>query len=396
VRYERSYIPLGGAWSSPFTRWQGALADHSSLDVATAVTRLALDQRRVGPELLTAFVLGMTIPQKGSFYGASTVATGIGAPGLSGPIVAQACATSAVALMVAAGSVEADGGLALTVLTDRTSNGPHVVYPSGMAPGGRVDREDLPLDSFAADPLTGQSMLYTAEAVASEGGFTREQIDDVTEFRYEQYADGLAANRAFQRRYMVPAELPGRRGESVIIDEDVGVRSASRDELAALRPTVDGGVVTGASQTHPADGAAGILVAREELARELGRDGAAARLLAAGTARVKPARMPKAPVPAARQALESAGLTAAEVHVVKTHNPFAVNDLWLERELSIPQERINPYGSSLVYGHPQGPTGARAIAELIEVLAERGGGTGLFTGCAAGDTGAAILIQLDG
>ena len=84
-----------------------------------------------------------------------------------------------------------------------------------------------------------------------------------------------------------------------------------------------------------------------------------------------------------------------EIHIVTTHNPFAVNDLWLERELGVAQEHINPYGCSLVYGHPQAPTGARAIAELIEALALRGGGLGLFTGCAAGDTGAAVIVKVD-
>jgi acetyl-CoA C-acetyltransferase len=81
---------------------------------------------------------------------------------------------------------------------------------------------------------------------------------------------------------------------------------------------------------------------------------------------------------------------------VTTHNPFAVNDLWLSRETGLPVERMNPYGCSLVYGHPQAPTGLRALTELIEALAERGGGTGLFTGCAAGDTGAALVVRVEG
>jgi acetyl-CoA acetyltransferase len=85
----------------------------------------------------------------------------------------------------------------------------------------------------------------------------------------------------------------------------------------------------------------------------------------------------------------------AQLDVVTTHNPFAVNDLWFQSQTGFPVERMNPYGCSLVYGHPQAPTGARAIVELIEALALRGGGTGLFTGCAAGDTGAAIVVRVE-
>lgn len=395
MRCELAAIPVGHAWSSPFARWQGVLATHSSIDVAAAVTRSALAQRSVEAARLSGFVLGMTIPQMGSFYAASTLSTRIGAPHLSGPLVSQACATSVLVLRVAAAEIELAEGLTLAVTTDRTSNGPHIAYPGVGGIGGRVAREDVPLDAFAADPLTASSMLETAEAVAEEGGFSRSALDEVAALRYAQYATALEHDRAFQRRYMVPIELEAPRGGKVRVEEDTGVRPTTLEDLQGLQPSRPDGILTGGTQTHPADGAAGMLVTRPELARELGRDGAAARLLGFGSARAEPARMPRAPVPAARQALEYAGLRAAEVNLVVTHNPFAVNDLWLERELGIGQDRINTRGCSLVYGHPQGPTGARGVAELIESLAERGGGVGLFTGCAAGDTGAAVVLRVD-
>jgi acetyl-CoA C-acetyltransferase len=106
--------------------------------------------------------------------------------------------------------------------------------------------------------------------------------------------------------------------------------------------------------------------------------------------------MPKAPLPAARAALEAAGLGFDAVDAVTTHNPFAVNDVYFTRHSGVPLAKMNAYGSSLVYGHPQAPIGARALVELVETLRERGGGIGLFTGCAAGDTAAAIVLRVDG
>jgi acetyl-CoA acetyltransferase len=99
-------------------------------------------------------------------------------------------------------------------------------------------------------------------------------------------------------------------------------------------------------------------------------------------------------VPAARAALEQAGLTLGVVNAIKTHNPFAVNDIYFSREMGVKKEALNNYGSSLVWGHPQGPTGMRLIIELIEELVLRGGGYGLFTGCAAGDTAAAVIVKV--
>ena len=107
------------------------------------------------------------------------------------------------------------------------------------------------------------------------------------------------------------------------------------------------------------------------------------------------ARMPKAPVPAARSALTDAALKIEDVDAIKTHNPFAVNDVYFSRQMGVSLEAMNDYGSSLIFGHPQGPTGARLIAELIEILKRRGGGVGLFTGCAAGDTGAALVLRVE-
>ena len=83
------------------------------------------------------------------------------------------------------------------------------------------------------------------------------------------------------------------------------------------------------------------------------------------------------------------------MRLVQTHNPFAVNDLWFSQRTGFPLERMNPYGCSLIYGHPQGPTGLRGIVELAYALRAQGGGIGLFAGCAAGDTGAAVVVRVE-
>jgi acetyl-CoA C-acetyltransferase len=238
-------------------------------------------------------------------------------------------------------------------------------------------------------------MYTTGENVAAEANITREELDEVTVLRYEQYGRSLENDREFQRTYMVPVEIPRKRKEPTVVEEDFGVFPTTREGLAKLQPIVEGGVVTYGSQTHPADGTAGMVVTGEERARELSRDGGVVHLLSIGFARVEKARMPKAPVPAAQTALEDAGLGIGEVDAIKTHNPFAVNDVYFSRQTGVPVEEMNDYGSSLIFGHPQGPTGARLIAELIEVLRRRGGGTGLFTGCAAGDTGAALVLRVE-
>src|SRR6266849_9091278 len=105
--------------------------------------------------------------------------------------------------------------------------------------------------------------------------------------------------------------------------------------------------------------------------------------------------MAQATVPAALQALSRADISITNIKSIKTHNPFAVNDIYFAREMGISLDTFNNYGLSLIFGHPQGPTGMRLIIELIEELVLRGGGYGLFTGCAAGDTAGGIIVHVD-
>jgi acetyl-CoA acetyltransferase len=396
MRFEKVYLPLGLVWSSPFAKWQGPLAEMSSLDLAEDVTGRALEARGVDPADLTEWALGMTVPQPTAFFGVTLLARRLGAGSAGGPWIARACATSAAVVEHLAAQVELGAHrAAIGVLTDRTSNGPLMLYPSARTPSAAPVAEHWVNDPMRLDPTTGQSMTDTAENTAADGGFTRAQIDELTLLRHEQYRAALAEDRAFQRRYLVPVAVPGpRRAPATTFEEDWGVHPTTAEGLAALTPVRPGGVVTYGSQTHPADGAAGVVLADRERAAAWGRDGGAVQVLATGFARARPAFMPQAPVPAALRALADAGVGIDQVDVVTTHNPFAVNDLWFARETGYPVERMNPYGSSLVYGHPQGPTGARAIAELVEALVLRGGGTGLFTGCAAGDSAGAVVVRV--
>jgi acetyl-CoA acetyltransferase len=227
MRFDDAVIPLDAAWSSPFVRWQGPVAELSSLDVAAQVTARALEGTAWEIDEL---VLGLTVPQRQSFYGAPTLAARLGLGAVSGPMIMQACATSVACVHAAAASGPGDR---LVVLTDRTSNGPHVVYPSAGAPGGTPASENWVLDSFGCDPNTGEGMLATAERVAAEAGFSKEALDELTARRWEQYSEALAGDRAFQRRWMVPITAGSKR-KPVEIEEDWGVRPAPLEALASL------------------------------------------------------------------------------------------------------------------------------------------------------------------
>ena len=400
MRFEKAYIPYGAYWCSPFCRWQGSFGHLHSLKFAAETAVRALAERKISPERLDGLFLGMTVPQQFSFYGAPWAAGLIGNPNITGPTISQACATSGKVIGAAAAEIEVGTHSAiLALLCDRTSNSPHLYYPNPLGAGGIGEKEDWIWDNFGHDPFAGNAMIQTAENVAAKCGIDRTAQDETAVLRYEQYQDALRNEAAFLKRFMVtPLEVKDASGRKVVatVTGDEGVFPTTAEGLNKLKPVLKGGTVTYGTQTYPADGNAGVLVTSKDKAAELSRDArVAVRIVSYGQARADKGFMPMANVPASSQALQRAGVRMKDVKAVKTHNPFAVNDVFFARQMGIELTAMNRYGSSLVWGHPQAPTGARLIMELIEELVSAGGGYGLFTGCAAGDTALAIVVKVN-
>jgi len=396
----KAFIPYKGYYSTPFSRWQGSMANENAISLGSETTKRWLAQKNWDAGMLDYLILGMTVSQYHQFYSSPWAAALIGTR-VPGIYLSQACTTSTTCIYQAAMGVET--GLyktCYTLMTDRCSNGPHTIWPNPMGPGGEVISENWLMDNFNADPAVGLKMVETAENVAKEANITKEACDALTIIRYQQYLDSLANDRAFQKRYMFPAEVRISKKKTMLVEEDEGVTPCTEEGLGRLKPVIPGGVLSFGCQTFPADGNCGVVVTTQEKARELSADPSLPiQILSYGYSRTKPGYMAAAPVPASKMALEHAGLKITDMKIIKTHNPFIVNDIYFSQQMGIKAEGtadlgFNNYGSSLIYGHPQGPTAGRLIIEGIEELAMKGGGYFLWTGCAAGDTGGAMVLKV--
>lgn len=399
MAFKNTYIPYGGYWSTPFCAWQGSFQNLHAIEFAADIGKRFLQERKISPKEFDELILGITVPQLSAFYGTPWLAGMLGAEHITGPMIGQACATGAKGVEVAALSVEA--GLhknVLVVYADRCSNGPLLVYPNPQAPGGTQDKESWVWDNFGNDPFAKNAMIETAENVAREVGVSKDEQDKIAFLRYQQYQEAIKDGKAFQKRYMIaPIEVKNQSGRKVLatVETDEDIYPTTLEGLQKLKPVMPNGTVTYGTQTHPADGNCGIIVTTREKAKQLSKKkNIEIQVLSYGEGKAKKGYMAMAIIPAAKIALKQAGISMADVGAIKTHNPFAVNDIYFCREMDIDWEDMNNYGSSLIYGHAQGPTGARLIIELIEELAMRGGGYGLFDGCAAGDSGAAVVLEV--
>jgi acetyl-CoA acetyltransferase family protein len=397
--FKNVYIPYNGYYSSPFCRWQGSLQYENAIELGGKTARnWFLQKKKMDPTMIDYVYFGMTIAQHHLFYG-HTWSTAIlldDQKYVPAVFIHQACSTSTTILQLAALAIDHGSlNVAFGLMTDRCSNGAHTVWAQPLGPGGELESENWMMDNFNGDPRTQTKMLRTAENVAREVGITKEECDAVVLRRYEQYMMALENDRAFQKRYMFPVEVKVSKKETKMVDRDEGVTPTTAQGLAKLKPVEQGGVHSFGAQTFPADGNCGFIVTTRDRAKEMSADPKIeVKILSYGFARVKPGYMAAAPVPAAEMALANAGLKITEMKAIKSHNPFATNDINFAKKMGIDVMKMNNYGCSLIYGHPQAPTAGRIIIEMLEEMVLLGGGYCLFTGCAAGDTAAAMIFKV--
>jgi acetyl-CoA acetyltransferase len=390
--FPKARIPYGTWGSSYFPAWQtSALAEVNIGQFAGEAMNKILGMKKVPKSSLEYLIIGSTIPWHWKFWNAPLVASCLGhrVPGYH---IEQACATGLQAIALAASEIEGGSYDVVGVLTfDRTSDSPVGVFPERRGYRRTEVLADV-WDNFGFDPATGNAMIKTAGLAARKYKIDREEVDDLTFYRYKQYFD--TKNSGWFENVLVPLEVLNIQGRVLgVIDEDKGVRPVSRSGLREMRELDT--CVTPGSQTHASDGMATLLVTSVDKAREMStRPEIDIRFVGKIEVRTHPSLMPEAPVIAVNKLLNCTGLNMSDMAVVKNHNPFAVNDAIFAKVMEYNWQKMNTTGSSLVWGHPQGPTLTRIVIESLEEAVSLGGGYVLVFGCAAGDVGIAAIFKV--
>src|SRR5437763_4611056 len=193
---------------------------------------------------------------------------------------------------------------------------------------------------------------------------------------------------------LVAVEVPQRKGDPLVVAEDEGPRPDTTVEgLAKLRPVFrEGGTVTAGNSSQLNDGAACMVVASEAAAERLDTK-PLARFVASASAGVDPGYMGVGPIPAARKALERAGLTVDDLDLVELNEAFAAQVLPCMRELGIPHEKLNVNGGAIAIGHPLGCSGTRLLLTLVKEMKRRGSRYGMAVLCIGVGQGLATIVE---
>ena len=238
-----------------------------------------------------------------------------------------------------------------------------------------------------------EAMGRTAENLVEQMGISREDQDA---FALQSHKRALAAidGGAFAREIVPVVVKDGKSERKVEIDEGPR-RDTSLESLARLKPAFkkDGSVTAGNSSTLN-DGAACLVIATRERAKELGLD-PIARLVSCAAAGVSPRTMGIGPVPAVRKALAYGHIDLADVQRIELNEAFAAQSLAVIRELALDERKVNVNGGAIALGHPLGSSGARILTTLVHSLRAKNGGYGIATLCVGVGQGVATIVEVE-
>jgi acetyl-CoA C-acetyltransferase len=274
------------------------------------------------------------------------------------------------------------------------SNAPYILPK--MRGGARIGHQEVKdhmfLDGLEDAYEPGRLMGSFAEDCAEKYQFTREAQD---EYALRSLSNALDAEKsgAFEGE-ITPVTLKTRKGD-VVVDRDEQPKSARPEKIPTLKPAFKkDGTVTPANASSISDGAAALVIASEEHARENGLN-IRARILGHASHAQEPGWFSTAPVPATKKLLDRLGWSVNDVDLWEVNEAFAVVPMAFMHELGIPRDKMNVNGGACALGHPIGASGARIIVTLLNAMEKRGLKRGVAAICIGGGEGTAIAIERD-
>ena len=377
-----------------FGSFGGSLKDLSAIELGAIASRQALERSGVPAGDVGHTVFGNALQTSvDAIYMARHVALKAGLP-IETPAVTvnrlcgsgfEAITQGAQLIMLGETQVVLAGG------GESMSQAPHVVRGARWGLRlGPAPLEDLLWEALK-DPQCGLSMAETAENLAEKYKLSRTEVDEVavgSQRRAKQAWDDCV----FQDEVIaVPIK---KKGQTVEFRADEHMcPETTLEALAALKPYFKkDGLVTAGNASGISDGAAATVIASEAYAKAHGLK-PLGRLVAWGVVGVEPKYMGIGPAPAARKALEKAGLTLAQMDLVEVNEAFAPQYLAVEKELGLDRSKTNVHGGAIAIGHPLAASGARITIHLLHALRRAGKRLGLGSACIGGGQGLAVIVE---
>jgi len=388
-----SAVVLGAA-RTPIGAFLGGLAPLTAPKLGAIAIRCALERAGVKPDEVDEVFMGNVIQAGVGQAPARQAALGAGIPNsVPCTTVNKVCGSGLKSVMLAATQIAAgEARLVVAGGMESMSNAPYLVRGARTGlPLGEHTIEDANLTDGLVDAFGHGHMGLGGELVARQCSLSREDQD---RFAVGSYEKALRAQRegAFDAE-IVAVEVPGRKSAATVVSQDETPRETTLEALAMLKPSFqEGGTVTAGNASKLNDGAAAVIVASEERARELGAE-PLARVVAQGQFAHEPELFLTAPKGAIERCLEKARWRVGDVDLFEVNEAFSGIEC-VRRELDIPAERFNVNGGAVALGHAIGASGARLLVTLLYALRARNKRRGVASLCLGGGEAVALAVEL--
>ena len=386
-------VVITAAKRTPDGSFLGAFAATPAHELGRIAIEAALAQAGIKGEDVSEVILGQVLTAAQGQNPARQASMAAGVPkevpawGLN-----QVCGSGLRAVALAAQAVQTgDATIVVAGGQESMSLSAHAQSLRAGAKMGDVGLVDTMIKDGLTDVFNGYHMGITAENLAEQYQVTRGE-QDAFAVRSQNLAEAARTAGRFADE-IAPVTIKGRKGDTVV-DQDEYIRAgATLDSLSGLRPAFKkDGTVTAGNASGLNDGAAALVVMSREEAERRGTP-ILATIKSWATAGVDPSIMGIGPVPASKKALEKAGWTIADLDLIEANEAFAAQALSVGKELGFDPDKVNVNGGAIAIGHPIGASGARVLTTLLYEMQRRDAKKGLATLCIGGGMGIAMCVE---
>jgi acetyl-CoA C-acetyltransferase len=386
---------IASAVRTAIGKFGGALAPLSAADLGVIAVKEALARANVDAASVNEVIMGHARGAGNGPNPARQVSYRCGIPQeISAYTVNKACGSGLKAIILGCQEIHlGNAGVIVAGGMESMSNVPYLIEQArwGLRMGNQHFIDCMYRDGFYC-PLSELVMGETAENLATMYRILREEQDQFA-LRSQQRAAAATSSKAFASE-LIPVSIPGKKGETKLLDSDEHVRmEASLADMTKLQPVfTKTGTVTAGNSSGITDGAsATVLVSEEEAKRRNLKP--LARIIDYAVAGVDPKIMGIGPVPAVKKLLSKTGMKLDQFELVEINEAFAAQVLACLRDLPIDPDKVNVNGGAIALGHPIGCTGSRIVTTLVHLMQKRKARYGLATLCISGGMGIALGVE---
>ncbi len=386
-------IVVASAARTPVGSFNGVFANTPAHDLGAIAIKGVLQRAGVDAKEVDEVILGQILAAGQGQNPARQAARNAGCPdeatawGLN-----QLCGSGLRAIAIGMQQIATgDAKIIVAGGQESMSMAPHCAHLRAGTKMGDMKFIDTMMKDALVDAFYGYPMGNTAENVARQWQLTREDQDN---FAVASQNKAEAAQKAGRfKDEIVPVTIPGKKGDTVVTDDEYIKHGVTLDGIAKLRPAFDKeGTVTAANASGINDGAAAAVLMTEAEASRRGIT-PLVRIVSWATAGVDPQIMGTGPIPASKKALEKAGWKVSDLDLVEANEAFAAQACAVNKDMGWNPDIVNVNGGAIAIGHPVGASGARIFNTLVFEMQRRGAKKGLATLCIGGGMGVAMCVE---